>query len=565
MKRNVAALADKEYDLVIVGGGIFGICAAWDATLRGLSVALVERGDFAHATSASCFKIVHGGLRYLQHADLRRVRESSRERNVLLRIAPHLVCPLPIVVPTYGKGLRGKGLLRAGLLAYDLIAFDRNRGIMDAQRRIPRGCVISREECLNLFPGVERKGLTGAVVFHDGQMYNPARLALAYLKSAVGAGAHAANYVGATNFVRNGDRVSGIAAEDVLTGEKLEVRGRVVLNAAGPWAEHLLRLQMGLRLDPELTYSRDAYIVTTRRISHHHALAVQARTKDPDAILSRGKRHLFLIPWRDYTLVGVWHQAYRGKPGEFTVTEEDIQGFLDEANEAYPILQLTLQDVSMCSAGLILFGHNTAEAGDLSYGKRSELIDHAAAHGVNGLVTMIGVRFTTSRGVAGKAVDLVFRKLGKEPPPSRTATIPISGGEIDCFDAFLRSAVDRRPAHVCAETMRALLHNHGSEYGEVLRYIDEDLMRADALPEASTMRAEVAYAVDQEMAQNLGDVVFRRTDLGTGGYPGVPALRTCADIMASKLGWTQERMEKELAEVEAVFRLSPQRPITDKA
>src|SRR3972149_7864196 len=181
MKRNVATLADKEYDLVIVGGGIFGVCAAWDATLRGLSVALVERGVFAHATSASCFKIVHGGLRYLQHADLHRIRESSRERNSLLRIAPHLVRPLPVVVPTYGQGLRGKGLLRAGLLAYDLITFDRNRGITDPQRRIPRGYAISREECLGLFPGLESKGLTGGVGFHDGQMYSPARLALSSL------------------------------------------------------------------------------------------------------------------------------------------------------------------------------------------------------------------------------------------------------------------------------------------------------------------------------------------------------------------------------------------------
>ncbi len=514
---------------------------------------LVEQGDFAHATSASCFKIVHGGLRYLQHADLSRVRESSRERNVLLRIAPHLVHPLPIVVPTYGHGLSGKELLRAGLLAYDLITLDRNWGITDPQRRIPRGYAISRQECLELFPGLERKELTGGVVFHDGRMYSPARLALSYLKSTVEVGAEAANYVGATNFLRNGNRVLGIEAEDILTGEKLKIRGRVVLNAAGPWAEHLLKLQIGLRLNPELTYSRDAYIVTTRRISNHHALALQARTRDPDAILSRGKRHLFLVPWRDYTLVGVWHQVHRGRPGEFTVTEEDIQAFLDEVNEAYPIFQLTLQDVSMWSAGLILFGHNEAEASDLSYGKRSELIDHATAHGVDGLVTMIGVRFTTARGVAEKAVDLVFKKLGKVPPQSRTATIPISGGKISRFDEFLQSAIKQRPALVCTDNMHTLLLNHGSEYGGVLRYIDRDPLWAEALPGSTTIKAEVANAVDEEMAQKLGDVVFRRTDLGAGGHPGKAALETCANIMANKLGWDHARIQKELAEAEAVF------------
>jgi glycerol-3-phosphate dehydrogenase len=359
--------------------------------------------------------------------------------------------------------------------------------------------------------------------------------------------------VGATNFLCNGNRVVGIEAEDVLTGDKLNIRGRVVLNAAGPWAEHLLKLQMGLRLKPELTYSRDAYIVTTRSISNDYALAVQARTKDPDAILSRGRRHLFLVPWRDCTLVGVWHRVHRGRPDEFTVTEEDIQGFLDEVNEAYPILQLTLQDVSMWSAGLILFGHNRPGATDLSYGKRSELVDHATADGVDGLVTLIGVRFTTSRGVAERAVDLVFGKLGKVPPKSRTATIPLAGGDIGSFDGFLRSAVAQRPAGVRAETMHALVLNHGSECGSVLSYIQRDPLWAEGLPGSTTIKAEVAYAVDEEKAQKLADVVFRRTDLGAGGYPGKPALRTCVDIMASKLGWNQERIKDELAEVEALF------------
>jgi glycerol-3-phosphate dehydrogenase len=339
----------------------------------------------------------------------------------------------------------------------------------------------------------------------------------------------------------------------MLTGDKLNIRGRVVLNAAGPWAEHLLKIQMGLRLDPELTYSRDAYIVSTRRVSKDHALAVQARTRDPDAILSRGKRHLLLIPWRGYTLIGVWHKVHRGRPGEFTLTEEEILGFLDEVNEAYPLLGLESKDVSMWSAGLILFGRNKPGATDLSYGKRSALIDHAIDHGVEGLVTMIGVRFTTARGVAEKAVDLVFRKLGKVPPKSHTASVPISGGGIDSVDAFLRPAVAQRPAGLDAETMHALVLNHGSECGRVLRYIQRDPLWAERLPASTTIKAEVAYAVDEEKAQKLGDVVFRRTDLGTGGYPGKPALRTCADIMASKLGWNQERIEGELAEVEAVF------------
>ncbi len=553
MKRNVAALDGKEYDLIVVGGGIFGICAAWDATLRGLSVALLERGDFAHATSANCFKIVHGGIRYLQHGDLYRVRESSHERNVLLRIAPHLVHPLPIAIPTYGHGVQGKAFLRAGLRAYNLITFDRNRGITDPQKRIPGGQVISRQECLRLFPGLERNGLTGAVIFYDAQMHSPARLALSYLKSAVQAGADAANYVEVTNFLRNGNRIIGVEAEDTLTGDKLKIRGKVVLNAAGPWAERLLNLRMGLRLSSELTYSRDAFVVVERSLTERYALAVQGRTADPDAIVNRGRRHLFIVPWRRYSLIGVWHVVHKGQPDESTVTEEDLQGFIDEINEAYPPLALTLRDVSIWNAGLVLFGNNQPGTSDLSYGKRSLLIDHAKDHGVEGLMTMIGVRYTTSRGVAHKAIDLVFKKLSKEPPKCATTTTTIDGGRIDRFEDFLRQATLQESPALNPDVMHGLLRNHGSEYKEVLKYINQDPKYAETLPGSTVTKAEVVHAVREEMAHKLGDIVFRRTELGTRGHPGDNALQACVDLMASELGWDNSRVEQEVKDVKVAF------------
>ena len=418
MRRTLSALADKEYDLVIIGGGIFGICAAWDATLRGLSVALVESGDFAHATSANCFKIVHGGIRYLQHGDLVRIRHSSEERNALLRMAPHLVQPLPIIIPTYGHGMSGKEILGAALSLYDLITFDRNHGIADPTRQIPRGRLISRQEVLELFPDLEKAGLTGAAIIHDGQMYSPPRLALSFLRSAVEAGAQAVNYVKATGVLQSRDHISGIEARDMLTGEKFKISGRVVLNAAGPWAEGFLRLQPGLRLSPEATFSRDVFFTVARRFKGRYALTLQAKTSDPDAILSRQHRHLLLVPWRAYTLVGVWHVVYKGAPDEFTVTEEELHAFIDEINEGYPALELTLDDISMWNAGLILFGENKPGAVDLSFGKRSRLIDHAKDHGIEGLITLIGVRYTTARRDAARAIDLVFGKTSENMPRS---------------------------------------------------------------------------------------------------------------------------------------------------
>ena len=444
MNRDISALTEKEYDLIIIGGGIFGACAAWDAAQRGLSVALVERGDFSHATSANHFKIVHGGIRYLQHGDLYRVRESSRERSALLRIAPHLVKPLPIVVPTYGHGLQGKELLAIGLFLYDLILFDRNRGLSDPARKIPSSRFISKEECLRLFPDLKKEGLTGAAIFCDGQIYNPPRLALSFLRSAVDAGAQIANYVEAIEFLHSCNRVYGIKARDTLTGEEFQIRGKIVLNAAGPWAEQLLKTQPNLRRRKAFTFSRDACFIVGRRLIEDYTLAVQVGTSDPDAILSRGQRHVFIAPWRNYTLIGVWHKVHSGDPDTFTVTEKDLLGFLDEVNSAYPSFDLSFQDITQWNAGLTLFGENEAGASNLSFGKRSQLIDHFKESNVQGLITLIGVRATTARGVAEKAVNLAVRKLGKKVPRSKTAITPIYGGRIRNFEEFTKDIIKNR-------------------------------------------------------------------------------------------------------------------------
>ena len=319
MKRNLDTLAGREHDLAIIGGGFFAACAAWDASLRGLSVALIERGDFGGATSAHSFKMVHGGIRYIQHADFRRMRESSGERRALLRIAPHLVNPLPIVIPTYGHGIKGKAALQIGASIFDCITSDRNRGLDDPDRRVPRSRALSKQEVLSRFNGLRKEGLTGAVIFADAQMYNPPRLVLSVLRSAADAGAAVANYVEATAFLREGNRIRGVRAHDSLTGSDFDIRARVTLNAAGPYAEHLLAERLGVNLEPRGTYSRDASFVVARRLlDGDHGLAVLGRTRDPDAIFSRGQRHLFIVPWRDYTLIGVWHRVHDAHPDTFT-------------------------------------------------------------------------------------------------------------------------------------------------------------------------------------------------------------------------------------------------------
>lgn len=553
MKRDPAALSRKPYDLVVVGGGIFGVCAAWDATLRGLSVALLEQGDFCCATSANSYKIVHGGIRYLQQGDFPLVRESSHERSALLRTAPHLIHPLPIVIPTYGYGMKGKPILRSGFLLYDMLTLDRNRGIKDPQRRIPRGKFLSRREVLNHFPDLPAEGLTGAAVMCDAQMYNPPRLALSFLRSAVDLGAQVANYVQVRGFTRESSGVNGVDAVDLLSGVRIQIRARMVLNTAGPWASRLLEDAGGLALKKKPSFSRDVGLVIDRPLMNTYGLACSALTKDVEALIDRGGRHLFILPWKDHTLVGVWHKVYTGPPDEFSVSNNELNTFIEEANGAYPGLQLKISDVSTVITGLILFGSGSQDKDKHSFAKRSILVDHAKEHGIEGLITLIGVRATTARSMAEKAVNLILKKLGLPKVPCRTSKTPIFGGRIESIEKLMNEAIDQAPELITPQTIRSLVRNYGSEYKAILKYFEEDPDLGRPVGTSHVIAAEVTHAVREEMAQTLQDVVLRRTDLGTGVDPGEESLSACARTMAGDLGWDPDRIQKEVATAKAFF------------
>src|SRR5690606_8504148 len=256
--------------------------------------------EFAAGVSANSYKFEHGGIRYLQHADLWRLRHSCAERSAFLRIAPHLVHPVPVVVPTYARPRQGKALLGAGMLVYDALTLDRNRGIVDPARRIPLTRFLDRDRVIELFPGIAAQDLTGAAMFWDGQMYNPTRLVLAFVRSAVENGAIAVNYAAAEDFELSDTAVDAVKVRDQLSGDVIPVRAKTVLNAAGPWVPRIFADIDRDRRALAGTYSRDACFVVRRKFPHPYAVAVQGRTHDPDALLSRPARHMFLTPWRQY-------------------------------------------------------------------------------------------------------------------------------------------------------------------------------------------------------------------------------------------------------------------------
>lgn len=549
MQRNSAELAGEEYDVLVIGAGAFGAAAARDAALRGLRTALIERTDFGGATSAECFKMVHGGIRYLQHADVSRLRASSHERSAFLRMAPHLVQPLPIAIPTYGHGRRGRAFLAAGATAYDLLTLDRNSGIRDRQRQIRRSRTLSRSRLLELFPHLRSPDLNGAVVFEDGQMHNPARLVLAFVSSAVDAGARACNYIEATKFLWRGSSVCGVRARDRVSGEEFDVRARLTLNAAGPWADYLQNDPQHFGAWRRLPYSRDACFIVDRAPTSEYGVAVQGLSRDKDAVLGRSTRHLFAVPWRDKTLVGVWHTLFPEFPDGAHVRPDEIETWIDELNSVYPALQLSPSEVSFANCGLVPFGETATET-ELSFGKESRLVDHRAAHGVAGLVSLVGIRFTTARADAARALDLLLRQLPKPPPSIDTARLPLTGGDIADFAAFESQALRNKPAGVNADSLRALLRNHGTRYAQVLRSHDSGADSGAHIPGTATLLAEIRHAMEHEMAMKLEDVVMRRTELAAGSHPGRRALEATAMEMGRHLQWSDNRMREELSATE---------------
>jgi glycerol-3-phosphate dehydrogenase len=492
--------------------------------------------------------VVHGGVRYLQHLDIVRVRESSRERRALLRMAPHLVQPMPFVVPTYGHGMRGPEILGAAFVILNALTADRNRGLTDPARRVPAAGIVSRARVLEWFPDINQEGLTGAGVFYDGQMFNPPRLVGAMVRTAARAGAAVANYCDVTALMLQGGRVVGVKVDDRLGGEKFEVRARTVVNAAGPYAEALL-VRSGVRAARRVPFSRDMALVLKRGFVNGRALALQTRYRDPSAVLTRGARHLFLVPWRGKTLVGVNSLIWRDEPDRLRVTEAEVSEFVAEIAEADPKLGLTMDDVALVMAGLLPVEKGDEEGGDVSFGKRPLVVDHARTDGVQGLVSAISNRYTVARGVAERAVDLVYHKLGRESRPCRTEVTRIHGGEFYRFDDLVREVGQALPDGVDRGIADRLARDHGSAYGEVTRLARERPDWGVTIGGTDILRAEVVHAARSEMVCKLSDAVFGRTGIATAGDPGRAELEECADLVAAQLGWDSARRESELRQV----------------
>ena len=554
MERNLAALTTTEFDLIIIGGGIYGTVAAWDASLRGLKVALIEKSDFGGFTSSNSLKIIHGGLRYIQQGDVKRMRESIRERRILMKIAPHLVHPMPCIMPLYGHFGKGPEALRIALLINDIVGFDRNR-LDDPQKRLPAGKILSRAECQRLVPGAREQNLTGGALWYDCQVYNSERLMISFLHSAAANGAKFANYVAAKGLVIRDGRVVGVKAQDTVSGDPLELWGRMVLNMSGAWANEVMQWLHPQPKPPRVKWSR-AYNIITRKLVNDYAVGITGKhtVMEDGKLVAKGSKVFFIAPWRNYSLVGTIHDVYNDVPSAFAIRETEVVNFMQEINDAYPGAQLKRQDIRFFYGGILPMTRPDAKTGEVVLVKHYHLFDHQKADGIDGMVSVVGVKYTTARDVSVKAVDLVVKRLGKSNHGTQTESVPVFGGAIDRINDFLNQTIIAHKDSLPEPVIRQLVYNYGSVYPRILNYGEIEPNLLQPLANSAVLPAEIIYAAREEMVVHLADVVWRRTELGSGGNPGEPVLRAVADLLAKELGWSEQREREEIEQTQRIYQ-----------
>jgi glycerol-3-phosphate dehydrogenase len=519
-------LADGDYDVVIIGGGMAGAGAARDLALRGLTVALVDKGDFASATTAWSSKLIHGGLRYLELFDFALVRESLRERATLERLAPHLVRPLPFLVPIYRTSSRSLVKVRLGLTLYDWLTPGRDR---------ERYRVLKPVDALSLEPRVRSDGLLGAGYYVDDLLVFPERLCLENVLSAVRHGARAFNYADMEDLIRDArGAVTGVHVRDLLSGRVVRLGARIVVNASGPWVDEIRE-----RVD---IAERGRHIL--RRTKGIHCLLPRL-TERAVYHSTRDDRMIFVIPWREFSLVGTTDTDFSGDLDRLHATRDEVTYLLNEVRQALPDPRVTIDNVVYTYAGVR----------PLSYEEGKRESDVSRAHKVvpeagGRFLSVTGTKLTCFRSLAAQLGDRVARVLGR-PVPSRTARLTLDGADEEVgrveAQAWLDVSGESAASGLDRETLEALVATYGRGFRRVVELAGKVSDGGERLcPSNPDIVAELYVAAHDELAVSLQDVLLRRTGIGTSACQGQDCAEAIAQRMARILNWTPRRLTAEL-------------------
>ena len=553
MQRRFSALEETHFDLAIIGGGATGAAIALDASLRGLRVALIDKGDFSAATSAGSSKLIHGGLRYLAQGHIQDVREGLRERRHWQRMAKHLVHPLPFAMPVYERAQPGRMLMKLGLTIYDWLAYDRNRGT-DIMQKMPGHRSITSAQILGLAPELARQNpdagrLIGGLLYHDGQMLSPERLCLAMVRTAMHAGAVAVNYAEATDFIREDGRICGVNVKDALSRAKTQLRASLTINASGPWADLLMQQAGDGTSGKKLLRSKGIHIIT-RNLTRGTALAVPV-----------GDEHLFVLPWMGRSILATTDTKFDDAPDAARVEADDIDVLLDKANRVLPNADLTRQDVLHSYVGLRPLVADIDQEAETTYGlsRGREIYDHGREDGLYGLISALGGKWTTARRLAQETVDLAFSQLGRAPAYKRSADTLLACAPRQDLGLFMDEMRARFP-HIETAHLDVLSRLYGRLLPQALGANIDGLTRLND----PVLAARVVFALNDEMAVQLSDVVLRRLVEGQIGALSPAQIDVIADYMAARLDWSESETKKQKTALKKTMRL-PRKPAVKTA
>jgi glycerol-3-phosphate dehydrogenase len=510
-----------DYDVIVIGGGINGAGITRDAALRGLSVLLLEKSDFGSGTTSWSSRLIHGGLRYLEYAEIPLVFESLHERRCLRRVAAHLVTQLRLNIPIYQDSRRSKFIIRLGMIAYDFLSIG---------KKIPRHKMLSRDELLTEEPGLRQEGLVGGAQYYDAQLTFAERLVIENVIAARAAGADVRNYSPVIGINVRKSAVHSLQYVDYQSGEEMEVSARVIINAAGPWVDKVLAT-VNREMPQFMGGTKGSHIVVGPfGGAPQSAFYVEAH---------QDGRPFFIIPWNHQYLIGTTDIRYDGDPADVVASDEELDYLLNETNRVFPMANLSRADIHFAYSGIRPLPRR--EKGPESAITRKHIIFRHKKD-ASGLISIIGGKLTTYRNLAEQAVDAALRYSPANAKKCETRSLQLPGAaNLERAKEQLRNEPDLVPA--CVER---LLGIYGSRATDLIELAREEYPQSYLDVEKTVLSAEVPYAIHSEMAVTLVDVMHRRMMVGLRADQGMSMAKEIASIASAVAGWSKTEHDRQL-------------------
>lgn len=522
------SLKGKELDIIVIGGGVIGAGVARDASLRGLRVALFEKDDYGSGTSSRATRLIHGGLRYLEMLDFGLVRQDLKEREILLRIAPHLTRPLAFVVPFYNRSLFYRFKLLVGMYLYDWLSFDKS---------LPNHKVFSKQKTLELEPSLRADGLQGATMYYDGQVALTERLCLENIIAAQEKGALCFNHMRVEGVIKEAGRVVGVKVQDELSGEQGEVRARLVINVAGPWLDGM---------EEKLTGKTSAKVRRTKGI---HFTAPPVVNNAIVLFAEKDDRLFFVIPWLGYAWVGTTDTDFEGDLDSVRAERSDVEYLVDSVKDVFP--QADWETIYYTNAGVRALVRKPSKKGEdeSEVSRKHALVDHEKTSQMEGLLSVVGGKLTAYRGIAEEAVDVALQKLGVQVKGCTAKEVLPGGATGKDTEQYVQKLQPQAAKYGLAlEQTKYLVSLYGSRVSEILALLDRDASLAERIhPAYPDIRAQLRHSVEHESCLTLSDFMMRRCALYFTPDQGRQAAATVSLELAGLLGWTTEERQRQEA------------------